>query len=162
MGGTVIKTEFVGPEGAKQSRARDMFSHPNLTFDPAPEGLLHKKDAYKVMEWTLRCAADFISPKKVPGENEEFECEDLAFTFRTLLRDTLHKKILEASPLDTEAFLRNLDKKFEKQYGPELSSDELLRRDDLRDAVKAALDAGLEENQIMILRHGISRLMNRR
>lgn len=80
--------------------AGSLLSHPNFSPPPKPATLGKSKPIAfeRGVSWALEAAALFVSPPKVPGENEEFSCEDLAEAVRTTLHERLTGKPGKATP----------------------------------------------------------------
>jgi hypothetical protein len=70
--------------------------HPNLEIpEPPPDAT-----PGRLIEYALDCAARFVSPPKVDGEDVEFVCEDVAAAIRRDLLPILLRKITPATHED--------------------------------------------------------------
>ena len=71
----------------------NLADHPYFTVPEAPELQVDRGTAHAIIEWTLLATAEFISPPKEDGEDNEFPCEDIAGAIRGPLRDILWAKM---------------------------------------------------------------------
>jgi hypothetical protein len=55
--------------------------HPNIDFPPVPLGLTPEN----VVRFTMSCVAQYLSPVKLEGEDNDFQCEDVARAIRMKL-----------------------------------------------------------------------------
>lgn len=86
-------------KGADRTHAA-LRDHPNFQFPTFPkrERLIHAPLSVQldVAEFVLEAVACFVSPPKVEGEDEHFECVDLA----TAIREKLGPEILNLFRLE--------------------------------------------------------------
>lgn len=78
-----------------KSTHQTLRAHPKIQFPPAP------KDAssYEAVEWALKCVAEYLSPRKLSDEDNEFACKDLA----KAIKGPLLKELLAQLPTPNEA-----------------------------------------------------------
>ena len=82
--------------GIRKTVLQDPLKHPNFSMPALPASSKDSPGTFLAgVEWALQAAANYVSPPKVDGEDEEFACEDLASAirgpFREHLRQAVHK-----------------------------------------------------------------------
>ena len=73
-------------------------NHPNLDIPEVPRLQADSWRMGAILDWTLDAAAEFISPLKEDGEDDEFNCGDVAQALRGPLREILWEKLLGLHP----------------------------------------------------------------
>lgn len=73
-----------------------LMAHPNFYF-PVPPRI---KTVVSVADYTAKVIANYISPTKVEGENDEFACEIVTAAIETLLLPLIKQRLIEVAPLE--------------------------------------------------------------
>ena len=78
---------------SKPGAADRLDLHPNFEMPPLPDRIDDPELFMAGARWGAECAAAFLSPPKVPGEDVELRCQDVATAFRGRLVEMMRRRL---------------------------------------------------------------------